>query len=62
MDAAFELDAGADKGDELGAVDLAPSLLGGVEELVGHDQASVLCAGAFGDAGAEPDGGEGELD
>ncbi len=44
--------AGGDEGDELGAVDLAPAGLGGVEELVGHHQAPTSGAGAFGDLGA----------
>ena len=33
--------AGSDEGDEVGGVDLAPSVLGGVEEFVGHRKGGV---------------------
>ncbi len=61
-DAVFELDADPDQGDQLGAVELTPPILGGVEELVGHDQAAASSAGALGDSSAEPHGGECRLD
>ena len=57
-DSVFERHPGADESAELGAVDLPPPVSSGVEELVGHHQATASCAGAFGDFGAGLDGGE----
>jgi hypothetical protein len=56
---AVEGGAGADEGNEVGCVDRAPTVLGGLEELEGHSQASGLRAGAAGELAAVADGGEG---
>jgi hypothetical protein len=59
QDAAFEACACAGQGDEMGCVDGTPPLLGGLNELERHGQASRAAVRSFGDAGAMSHGGEG---
>jgi hypothetical protein len=47
--AAFEAGAGAHQGDEVGCVDRAPPVLGGLDELERHRKAGGLGAGPLGD-------------
>ncbi len=54
--------AGTDEGDKVRSVDGAPAGLGGLDQLKCHRQPRGLGAGAAGDLGAVPDGGEGRLD
>lgn len=43
----FELDAGLHKGDEFGTAHFPPSVLGGVEELVGHHETAAATPAPF---------------
>ena len=60
--AVVEGGTGPDEGCEMGCVDFAPPVLGGVEEFVGHRERGLAGSGASGDPGAEPDSGERRLD
>ena len=54
--------AGADQGDEVGGVDGAPAVLGGLDELERHRQPGRPRPRSLGDLGPVPDGGEGRFD
>lgn len=58
----FEAGSGADEGEEVGRIHGPPPLLGGLDELEDHGQGGGAGAGAAGDLGPQPDGGEGRLD
>lgn len=60
--AAFEAGSGADEGDEVGRVHGPSPGLGGLNELEDHRQGCSAGAGATGDRGPQPDGGERGLD
>jgi len=57
-----ERGASSDERHEMWAVDCAPAVLGGLDELERHGQARRPRAGAAGDFRAVSDGGEGGLD
>ena len=61
-DAVLEPGAVEHVGDEVVAVEPPLSFLSGGEQLVGHRERRGLRAGAFRDACAQPDGGEGAFD
>jgi len=46
----------------MGSVDVAPAVLGGLDELEGHGEPGGSRSRPLGHLGAEPDGGEGRLD
>ena len=58
----FEFDAGMDQSDQFGAVDFPPSFLGGVEQLVGHHQATSPRPGTFRHLGSGPHRRKSRLD
>src|SRR5271163_5184545 len=60
--AALEFRSGADEGDQVWSVDRAPADLGGFDEFECHRDPGSSRAGAFGDAGPQPDGRESRLD
>lgn len=59
--AALEAGSSADQGDEVGCDHGPPPLLGGLDELEDHGQGGGRAAGAPGDLGPQPDGGESRL-
>src|ERR671933_3066261 len=53
--------AGADQGDQVGCVDRAPAVLGGLDEFERHGQPGGAAARPLGDRGSMPHGSEGRL-
>ena len=62
LDAIAEFNPFDDLGEAALAVELAPFLLGGQHQLVGHGQRGLAAEAAFGFGGSVADGGEGAFD